>query len=265
MNLPCSKSLIRANQVTVKVPNSSRVLVDQVSFDIKAGEIVSIIGPNGAGKSTLLKALAGDMDYTGEIKFSDFSTKHKYRARQLGVLPQFSLLSFPYRVHEVVGLGRIPHETGWQRDQQIIKQALSLFDIDYLVDRKYTDLSGGEKQRVQLARVLCQIWSADDAPHKRRALLLDEPATSLDLGHQHQLMKRAREFATQGVAVVMVMHDINLAAQYSDKILAMVCSQSVGFGTAAEVITQDVVSKLFQTEVDILSHPSNGSPIIISR
>lgn len=258
--------LVQLDKVTIYKPGSSDTkLVDAVSCDVSAGEILSIIGPNGAGKSTLLKAVSGEWAYTGNIDFPLIAKDPKLRARQLAILPQFSLLSFPYTVSEVVMLGRIPHETGRIRDEEIVAQALAMMDIGFLTNRLYTELSGGEKQRVQLARVLTQIWSQEDADNSARILILDEPTTALDLGHQHALMRAVKAIAQQGVAVVMVLHDINLAAQYADKILAMLCSQCLAYGTPNEVVNSVNMQRLFGVDVDIVQHPNNSYPLVISQ
>ncbi|MCL4169000.1 UNVERIFIED_CONTAM: hypothetical protein GTU68_027587 [Idotea baltica] len=224
---------------------------------------MAIIGPNGAGKSSLLKAIAGDLTYSGSISIQGLSETPTLRARQVAVLPQLSLLNFPYRVSEVVGLSRIPHNTGRKRDDKIVKDALKLMDISFLTNRLYTELSGGEKQRVQLARVLAQIWSREDAPAESRLLLLDEPTTALDLGHQQQLMSAIRTLAQQGVTVVMVLHDINLAAHYADNILALLCSQQLAFGSVNEVITAPNIKSLFGVDAKVIMHPERNTPVVI--
>ncbi|NNC99480.1 MAG: ATP-binding cassette domain-containing protein, partial [Gammaproteobacteria bacterium] len=171
------------HNLRVCAPGSKHVLLDDISCTVSGGEILAVVGPNGAGKSTLLQTLAGDIEtYEGSIDFANVSSAIKCRARQLAVLPQFSLLSFPFRVDEVVRLARIPHQTGNAVDEEIIAAALDAMDISCLSHRLYTELSGGEKQRVQLARVLAQVWRAEDADGGQRILLLDEPTTALDLG-----------------------------------------------------------------------------------
>jgi len=264
-------SLLKIDSVSINASPSSRlrrterqqILVDDVSCSLEAGEILAVIGPNGAGKSSLLKAIVGDLAYSGEISIRNLSENPKLRARQVAILPQLSLLNFPYRVSEVVGLSRIPHETGMHQDQQIIDSALSAMDIDFLKDRLYTELSGGEKQRVQLARVLAQIWDPDDSPSGMRLLLLDEPTFALDLGHQQQLMHAIKSFADQGVAVIMVLHDINLAASYSDKLLAMLCGQRIAFGTPHDVVTTDTIKRLFNVDASVVRHPDRDIPVVI--
>jgi iron complex transport system ATP-binding protein len=265
-------TVVRVKKLSVEKPNHSQrdlvsdrkhMLIDSVSFDLKAGEILAIIGPNGAGKSTLIRALAGDIEHTGETIITGFAKTPIERARQLAVLPQLSLLNFPYRVSEVVNLSRIPHRSGWARDQEVVDEALSLMDINFLKDRLYTQLSGGEKQRVQLARALAQIWDAGDAAHGTRILLLDEPTTALDLGHQRDLMLAVQKFAKQGVAVVMVLHDINLAARYADTMLALLCSQQIAYGSVEQVVTVDNISRLFGIQTEIVKHPKTGTPVVI--
>ena len=265
-----AQTVVRVQQVSVAKPSSTRLanspaqyLVNQVSCEIKAGEILAIIGPNGAGKSTLLKAIMQEISYVGEISAPLLAQNPQQRARQVAVLPQLNTLSFPFTVAEVVALGRIPHATGLVCDQEIIDKALDLMDIKYLKHRRYPNLSGGEKQRVQLARVLTQIWRAEDAPNQTRLLLLDEPTTALDLGHQQDLMRSIKVFAKQGVAVAMVMHDINLAAQYVDKLLALLCSQTLAYGRLDEVMQKAIIEKLFTIQADIIQHPQTGKPIVV--
>ena len=250
------------DNVSVKA-TSGQLLVSNVSCELDSGKIMAIIGPNGAGKSSLLKAICDDMPYSGEIKIRGLADTDKLRARQVSVLPQLSLLNFPYRVAEVVRLGRIPHTTGRQSDDQIVKEALELMDISFLTNRLYTELSGGEKQRVQLARVLAQIWNSNDAPANSRLLLLDEPTSALDLGHQQQLMNAIRKLAEQDVTVVMVLHDINLAAHYADRILALQCSERLAFGNVEEVITPPNIKSLFGINAKVIKHPEHQTPVVI--
>lgn len=251
---------ISLSQVSVSIKD--HILVNEVSFELDRGQVMSIIGANGAGKSTLLSAIAGDLDHDGDIAINGLSERVVERARQVSVLPQLSLLNFPFRVHEVVALSRIPHATGKQIDAVIVSDALELMDIGFLADRLYTELSGGEKQRVQLARVFAQIWQQSDAPGGSRLLLLDEPTAALDLGHQQLLMRTIRKQAASGVTVIMVLHDLNLVARYSDRILALLCSEQAAFGSPQEVITADNVNRLFDVNAIIVPHPDDGIPIV---
>jgi len=255
--------ILRVENLSVTSDSQQHLILDNISCSIDQGQILGIIGPNGAGKSTLLSAIMGDVPYTGKIHIEGLADSASHRARQIAILPQLSLLNFPFRVFEVVNLGRIPHQTGIKRDQEIIDQALEVMDIGFLKNRLYTELSGGEKQRVQLARVMAQIWSEEDSPSGHRLLILDEPSSALDLGHQQDLMRAVTEFAKQGVAVAIVMHDINLAARYCDKLLALLCSQTLAYGNVKEVITTQNVKRLFGIDAEILAHPTLQTPIVV--
>ena len=258
-------SVLSVENVSVRHPgrilnrSNAHNLVSEVSFSLEVGEIASIIGPNGAGKSTLIKAISGELDYQGNITFYDIPESHPQRAKQLSILPQSSNLSFPFRVNEVVELSRIPHKTGKTVDTNLIQHALDMMDITYFSDRLYTDLSGGEKQRVQLARVFCQLMESAGKSQFSvkngypKVLILDEPNASLDLAHQHILMQAIKKVSAQGVSVLMVSHDINLAARYSDKMLAMVCSEQVIFDKPEIVVSEDVMRTLFGPHVSIVN------------
>lgn len=257
-------AVLEIKDLCVRKPKSQQLLVDNINVEVEAGEVLAIIGPNGAGKTSLLKAITGDMPYQGSLQINGASDKANLRARQCAFLAQMSILDFPFRVNEVVNLARIPHSSGKTRDQQIIKQALELLDIQHLAHRRYTALSGGEKQRVQLARVLAQIWDKNDAPNQTRLLILDEPTAALDLGHQRDLMATIGTFAQQGIAVVMVLHDLNLAAHYADKILALQDSKGIAYGKPEKVITKATIQTLFGNKIDIITHPKTQKPIVVS-
>jgi len=256
-------------------------LVNKRTLDLKAGELLAIIGPNGAGKTSLINTIvnAGHKGQVvgGELRvcghpYHQWSPKH--RARQLAVLPQFNTLNFPFTVNEVVQLGRMPHQTGVKIDADIIEAALEALDISHLKQRLYTQLSGGEKQRVQLARVMTQVWRSEDAcsnvedkdekpMNNQRLLLLDEPTSSLDLGHQKQLMKVVRRFADQGVAIIIVVHDVNLAANYADQLLALCCGNVIAQGKPENVITPALIKNLYQVDTTVLVHPNTNKPVVL--
>ncbi|NND81907.1 MAG: heme ABC transporter ATP-binding protein [Gammaproteobacteria bacterium] len=256
-------NLLEVINVSVKV--SARTLVDQISLTLRAGQLLSIIGPNGAGKSSLLKCVAGDIEPTeGKLQLHGFAEGQVQRARQLAVLPQLSLLNFPFRVSEVVALGRVPHSSGAAHDGEIIAHCLALMDITHLQERRYTTLSGGEKQRVQLARVIAQLWVTDGKVDYPRLLLLDEPTTALDMGHQQLLLTALQRLTEHGVAILMVLHDVNLAARCSDTILAMKDGHCVAAGPPSQVITAPTMQTLFNTATQIVRHPSDASPMVVS-
>lgn len=241
-------------------------LLTQISVDVNAGELLAIIGPNGAGKTTLMNSivntqqhqLLGDISVCGQAASA---WTNEVRARHVAFLPQASALSFPFTVEEVVRLARIPHHTGAHIDRSIIDEALKALDIHHLKQRLYTQLSGGEKQRVQLARVMAQIWRSDDA--KQRLLLLDEPTSSLDLGHQEQLMDAVRLFANQGVATVMIVHDVNLAMRHADSVLALLQGETIAQGKPEDVVNAALMKTLYHVDVAMIKHPKTHKTIIV--
>ncbi|WP_347330334.1 heme ABC transporter ATP-binding protein [Marinimicrobium locisalis] len=257
--------LLRIDHLTLEIDR--RELVREVSLSVAPGEILSIIGPNGAGKTTLLRAISADLEASaGQVRFNDqplSDWQAAERALAMAVLTQANPLSFPFTVGEVVALGRTPHSTGVAVDREVCHAAMTALDVNHLEGRLYPSLSGGEKQRVQLARVMAQIWRPDTGAD--RLLLLDEPVTSLDLGHQRQLMQAIRQFADSGVGVVMVVHDISLAAAYSDHLLALNDGRRVAYGAPDEVVTSALMSELFNTEVDVIPHPQSGKPVVLAR
>lgn len=249
----------------VDVTRDGSACLRAVSLRLAAGEVAAVIGPNGAGKTTLLRAVAGELaPSAGRLEVCGRPHQHwpaRERARHLAVLPQASALHFPFRVAEVVALGRIPHGSGRLVDEHIVSEALAAMDISHLRQRLYPQISGGEKQRTQLARVMAQIWRAEDAG--TRLLLLDEPTAALDLGHQQQLMECVRAFAAQGVAVLMVMHDLNLAARAADRLLALQDGTLVADGRASEVLSVELLHQLFGASVELHRHPRTGCPILL--
>ncbi len=256
--------MIIAKNITVEI--QSKKLLDDVSLEVRGGEILVVLGPNGAGKSTLRKILCGDLTPTnGEVSMNGKPLDEwtlPERAKLRAVLPQDSSLNFPFSVLEVVLMGRAPHSKGAEtaKDYEIARKALAAVDEQKLENRIYPTLSGGERQRVQLARVLAQIWEQTAAP---RYLLLDEPTSNLDIAHQHGTLKIARRFAREGVAVLVILHDLNLAAQYADKILLLKDGKITAFGTPEKVFSPEIILETFGVEVDIINHPRLNCPLII--
>lgn len=180
------------------------------------------------------------------------------------MLPQDTVLSFPFTVLEVVTMGRFPHNNGAPslRDQEIARQAMAQLDVTELEQRFYPTLSGGERQRVQIARVLTQIWEADS--QQARYLLLDEPTASLDLAHQHLLLKVAQRCAhQQGIAVLAILHDINLAAQYADRIALLHQGGLCACDVPWKVISAQNIEAAFAIPVQIARHPHLDCPWVI--
>lgn len=241
-------------------------LLRNIDLTLESGKVNVLVGPNGAGKSSLLRVLTGEIKPSkGDVRINqqqlnDWSMQD--RANLLAVLPQHSDLNFPFTAAEVVGLGRIPHKTGYAKDQAIIAEALALVDASYLQRRLYTQMSGGEKQRVQLARVLAQIWEPSDLGEQ--FLVLDEPTAAFDLSHQQLTLSIVRQFAARGVGVLMVLHDLNLAARCADNLVVVNGGSIEASGAPDEVLTKELIYKVFDVQTVIAKHPVADTPLVIT-
>tara|TARA_B110000503_G_scaffold25349_1_gene40045 strand:- start:10393 stop:11166 length:774 start_codon:yes stop_codon:yes gene_type:complete len=255
---------LSATNVSLTLSNTP--LLSGINLDVLPGKITTVLGPNGAGKTSLLRVLVGELSPgTGSVALNNQPLKDwspMQRAGTLAVLPQHSLLNFPFTAAEVVMLGRTPHDTGIVHDRVIVNQALKSVDGDYLANRLYTQLSGGEKQRVHLARVLAQIW--EPSAVGERFLVLDEPTSSFDLSHQKLTLEVVRSLADKGVGVLMVIHDLNLAARCSDHMFLMQCGKMVIDGTPQQVLQRDIIARVFQVEASIGVNPLSGAPLVIT-
>jgi iron complex transport system ATP-binding protein len=255
---------LAAHNVSLRL--SDAPLLADIQLEVRPGEITTVLGPNGAGKTSLLRVLVGELaPDTGTVTLNGRELgrwSSIQRARLLAVLPQHSLLDFPFTAAEVVMLGRTPHDTGAAQDREIVAQALKSVDGDYLAERIYTQLSGGEKQRVHLARVLAQIWEA--SAEGERYLVLDEPTSSFDLAHQQLTLDVVRSLAGKGVGILMVIHDLNLAARCADQMLLMQCGRIVVSGGSEEVLTPANITRVFQVQASIGRHPVSGTPLVIT-
>ena len=257
--------MLEATNIAYRV--GAKALLEDVSAHVGPGEMLAVVGANGAGKSTLLKLLCGDLrSASGTICLDGRPLDQWPRmdvAKRRGILPQSSDLGFSFTALEVALMGRFPHLSGPEGviDYAIAKGALALTGVGELEDRIYPTLSGGEQQRVQLARVAAQIW---DAPSEgNRYLLLDEPTSSLDLSHQHRLLASARRFVEDGVGACVVLHDLNFAAQYADRITVLKDGRQLATGAPDEIITPDLVLQAFEFEVNVIEHPTLGCPLMI--
>nr|WP_036570398.1 heme ABC transporter ATP-binding protein [Nocardia sp. BMG51109] len=250
---------LRARQVSVDRGAARRVL-DHVDLEVVAGEILALVGPNGAGKSTLLAALAGELDLaTGTVELDDRTITHWApvdMARRRAVLPQNHTVGFPFTAREVVAMGRAP----WVRtpredaDGTAIAAALAATDTEHLAARPFPALSGGERARVALARVLAQ-----DTP----TLLLDEPTAALDLGHQEQVLRLVRGRARDGAAVVVVLHDLGIAAAYADRVAVLESGRLAAAGPPRQVLTTELLSQVYRHPVEVFDHPHTGVQLVL--
>ncbi|RTZ18207.1 heme ABC transporter ATP-binding protein [Vibrio aquaticus] len=239
-----------------------RCVLDDVNVDIRAGEVTTLLGPNGAGKSTLLKLLCGEIPSKCDIRYFDRARQDWQAtelAKHLGMLPQHSTLSFPFLAKEVVELGAIPLNITNKETQSLAEECMRLTDVRHLSDRLYPSLSGGEKQRLHLARVLVQLAHSGD----KRILMLDEPTSALDLAHQHNTLKIARQLADEkNTAVVVVLHDLNLAAQYSDRLIVLHNGKLVCDASPYQALTSEMIEHVYGYASTIGEHPSLGFPVV---
>lgn len=243
----------------------SRRLINDVSLSINSGEMVAIIGPNGAGKSTLLRLLTGYLTPgCGECLLLGRPLEQwppQQLAKVRAVMRQHSDLAFPFTVEEVVSMGRAPH--GKRDAQWAVQQVMAQTDCLGLAQRDYRQLSGGEQQRVQLARVLAQLWQPQPTP---AWLFLDEPTSALDLYHQQHTLRLLRTLTRQQpIAVCCVLHDLNLAALYADRILLMHQGQLVATGTPQEVLQAEILTRWYQADLGVVHHPEVALPQVYLR
>ncbi|HEX2115707.1 MAG TPA: heme ABC transporter ATP-binding protein [Alphaproteobacteria bacterium] len=239
-----------------------RSLLRHAALGVAPRQLVAIIGPNGAGKSTLLRAVAGELrPAEGSVTFDGVPVDRLPRgelARRRAVLPQAVRLAFPMLVEEVVALGRTPHfGTPTMADDQLaIEAAIARAGVSFLCGRMYDTLSGGEQQRVNLARVLAQIWERQ--PGGPRYLLLDEPTAPLDVAQQHHVLRLVRELADSGIGICAVLHDLNQAATWADTIVAVRDGRCVAAGSPADVITEATLESIYALPFSVLTSPDGA-------
>lgn len=242
-----------------------RVVVDGLSLEIAPGRITAIVGANGCGKSTLLRALARLLPTKrGRVLLdgSDIASRPtKEVARMLGLLPQSPIAPEGIAVADLVGRGRHPHQkplARWsQADYAAVAAALDATDIAELADRSVDELSGGQRQRVWIAMALAQ---------ETDILLLDEPTTFLDVAHQVEVLDLLTDLnRDRGTTIVMVLHDLNLAARYADEIVAMVDGRIHAAGMPAEVVTADIVREVYGLDNAVITDPTTGKPLVLPR
>jgi iron complex transport system ATP-binding protein len=234
------------------VDAGGRRIVDGVSFDVAAGEWVSLLGPNGAGKTTILRVLAGIRAYTGLVRIRGRelgSLRRREAARLVSLVPQIPIVPAAMTVAEYVLLGRTPHlgplAKEGARDRESAARALARFDLLEFAGRRLETLSGGEKQRVVVARALAQ---------EARIVLLDEPTAALDIGHQQQALDLLDGLRVEsGLTLVAAMHDLTLAAQYADRMLLLDRGRTIADGAPADVLTEALIASHFGASIDILA------------
>lgn len=237
-------------------------VLDGVDVEVRAGEVLALVGPNGAGKSTLLSVLAGDLTPTrGTVTIdgaplSEWSTVEL--AMRRAVLLQQVGLSFPFTVVQSVRMGRAPWAglDAEDLDDEVVYDALVDTDVLQFAERVFMSLSGGERARAALARVLAQ---------QSPVLLLDEPTAALDIRHQEQVLDLARRQAERGDAVVVVLHDLGLAAAHADRVMVLSRGRVAAVGAPEAVMTEELLGRVYECDVDIITNPRSGELLIVPR
>jgi len=243
-----------------EVSFDERTILAGIDLDIRCGEVLAIVGPNGAGKSTLVNVITADVELDAGKVFIDDEVEYSWSTRELAmrraVLLQDIGMAFPFTVLEVVEMGRSP----WagmresQHDDLIVAGSMSRTETVQFAARKFTSLSGGEKARVALARVLAQATPA---------LLLDEPTAPMDIRHQELVLQQARDYASTGGAVVIIVHNLDLAGAYADRIAMISDGSIIADGPPAEVLTADRISDVYDYPVSIVADPNTGAPLVV--
>jgi len=270
----------------IAVQRGERQILSDIDLSLPAGQVIGVLGANGAGKSTLLAALAGELSPSAGRITLNGRPLSAWPAAELAscraVLPQSPSLQFDLPVATVIGMGAYPHarhsrtgahptnrhdtaQAAMAEDQRILQRVLVLADVQDLYERRYRRLSGGEQQRVHLARVLYQLLLARQGHNEYRVLMLDEPTASLDPRHQLHLLSAVHTLAhEENVAALVIVHDLNLAAGCCDRLLLLGQGRVAACGTPAQVLTPDTLRQVYGVEATVLPHPNQpGRPLVV--
>ena len=259
--------MLSARHLTVRA--GPRALLDDVSIDVHPGEMLALIGPNGAGKTTLLRALSGDIDAACDAVSCNGRPLRRIPAAELATLravhAQHQRTDLDYSAQQVVALGRFPHHGGRPSadDRAIARAAMALTGSDTLAARLYSTLSGGEQARVHLARALAQIWHGAPGAHY---LLLDEPVAALDIAWQHRVLACARDRAhTHMTGVLAIVHDLNLAARYADRLVLLADGRIHADGPPLDVLQSDALATAFGLNCRVWLDPATSIPVLLAE
>lgn len=248
---------LRTEKVCISIGNKE--IVKDVSIAVNTGKIVGLFGPNGSGKSTLLKGIYRTLKLNKGEVYVDGKNLKSFSSRQiaklLAVVTQFTTLNFDFSVEEMVLMGRSPHKTAFERDKEedfkIVRDCLKTVDMEAFADRKFLTLSGGEKQRILLARALAQ---------DTELLILDEPTNHLDIKYQLQTMNIIKNL---NKGVLLALHDLRLAFLYCDEVYIMKDGEVVCHGAPKEVITEDLIRKVYEVESKVYENPITGQMDVV--
>ena len=250
--------VLRGRDLSFSHPGAAEAAVRGVSLSVSPGRLLAVVGPNGAGKTTLMKLLAGSLTpQAGGVTLDDralsvFSDRD--RALAIAVVPQSESSPFPVTVREMVGMGRYVHLGPWERssgrDREVVDHALARCAVAEFADRQLGQLSGGERQRARIARALAQ-----EAP----VLLLDEPTAGLDLRYRMELFHLLRQLRAAGLGVLVITHDLNLAARFADQLLVLDRGRAQAWGTPEEVLSRESLEAVYEWPLRVVPHPGPGS------
>lgn len=259
---PTRPAQLRAHNLSFAYQAKS--VLQDISFELPKGKLIGIVGPNGSGKSTLLKLLARQLPLQGgQIELNGIPLQRyamKALARELAFLPQRPVMAEGIRVEQLVQYGRHPHQ-GWfnqwsAEDARQVARARDAMQLQDIWQQVASSLSGGQAQRAWLGMILAQ---------NTDLVLLDEPTSALDIGHQAEVMEAVLNIVDEGRTVLIVIHDLGVAARYCDEIIALDNGRIAAMGPAREVINKPLVDQLYHTDVDILAAPDDGAPVVVPR
>jgi iron complex transport system ATP-binding protein len=249
---------------SVSLTRDKKCILDSLSLDVRSGKLLAVIGPNGAGKSSLLSVMSGLWQAdTGRIMLDGRDIREytaAERARRCAVMRQDNSRPSGMTVLEAVEIGRLAYGSGGDESGVVAREMLRRMDLEDLALRDCARLSGGEWQRVAFARTLAQVWKSKHGG----VLLLDEPVSSLDPAHQHHLLGAAREFAREGHAVLVILHDLNLTAHYADEVVLLAGGRVRASGAAADIMRQELLSEVYGCRVVAVEDEARGTRALVS-
>lgn len=254
--------MLTAETITFEINN--RKLVKDVTFNLCPGEMIAVLGANGAGKSTMLKMLSGELKPTSGSVSLNGKALSSYRpevlARKRAVMNQQNSVNMDFLCSQIVLMGRYPHYKNKPAaaDLRIVTETLEVCGVGHLAERAYFTLSGGEQQRVQLARVLAQVWDQPGA-----LILMDEPVASMDLQYQQQTLAILKALSRKNFMVIAILHEINLAAQYADRIIMLKNGRKWQDGSPVEVLKPNHIYTVFNVETEVHIHPATLNTNVI--
>ena len=257
--------MLRTENISYHI--GKKQILKNVSASFLPGEFNMILGPNGSGKSSFLKIFSGEINkFQGNVLYEDKKIKELRKeelAKKRAVMSQQADLGFPLLVEEVVMMGRYPHFTfnPNKKDITICSEVIERMNLVEFKERNYLTLSGGEKQRVQYARVLAQVWEKPTDGY--RYLFLDEPLNSLDISYQHEFLQAAVELIKDHTVLIAVMHDINLAAHYADNLFFLKEGELIVHGKPKDILSAGMIEKVFNIKTTVIENPVTGKPLII--